>query len=98
MYMDRCVKLFLKEDYSNIHAPAFSTQRSVPMFSYNFNNVIFTRQGIVISYLYTIPWQMSLLKIRHVFDWFHWPQMELITEDFSLRKQKLFFVEMESEN
>ena len=49
----------------------------------------FTSQGIVISYLYIIPWQ----KLG-----FYWHHMEPITDDLSLRKQNMFFDEIESKN
>ena len=55
---------------------------------------IFTIQGIVIAYLNTVPWQKYLLKVGLLFDWLHRQHMEPITEDFSLRKQNMFFVEI----
>ena len=52
-----------------------------------------------IIYFYTIPRQKSALKIGLLFDLV--PQASdgtNITEDLSLRRQKTFFVEKESEN
>ena len=59
---------------------------------------IFTRLGIVTSYHYIIPWQKYLLNFWLLFDCFHRHHMEQITDEFSLRKQNMFFVEMESEH
>ena len=58
-----------------------------PTFSHNlhvYKISIFTHQSIVISNLYTIPWQILLLKVGLLFDWFLRHQMEPITEDLLL--------------
>ena len=51
-------------------------------------------------YLYTsLPLNRSCyLEVGLLFDWLHLHQLEPITEELSLHKQKLFFVEMELEN
>ena len=41
-----------------------------------------------------IPAKSRYLKFRLLFDWFHGHLMEPITEDLSLRKQNMFFVEL----
>ena len=45
-----------------------------------------------------IPAKSRYLKFRLLFDWFHGHLMEPITENLSLSKQNMFFVEKESEN
>ena len=54
------------------------------------------RLVIMISYLYTLPWQKYLLKVG-LFDWSRGHQMEPTTDDLFLRKQSMFTVKVESE-
>ena len=67
----------------------FLTVIIVPHFRVYF---IFTSQGIVISYLFTITLQQSLLTVGLPVDYFHTHHMEPITDDLNM-----FFLEMDSE-
>ena len=64
---------------------------------YSAHLVIFTRQGIVISYLYTIPWQKSGLKMLVTSDYYCLPtnQNDLFNQSsvgiqFRIAKSDLF--------
>ena len=58
--------------------------------TFHLQNHVFTLQGIEISNLVTIHYT----NVEVLRDWFYRHQMEPITDDFSLRKQNMFVVEI----